>query len=398
MYQRTSATNKILELKKRIRGVAGGTSASKTISILMWLIQYAQTTEGEIISVVSESMPHLKRGAMRDFVNIMQEHGYFVDAQWNKSDFIYTFLRPDKPEWKPTIIEFFSADQPAKVRGPRRHILFLNEANNVPLETFTQLEIRTSKIIWLDWNPVSEFYWYTDILPAQDVDFLTLTYRDNEALAPSIVASIESRRSNRAWWKVYGEGQLGEVEARIYTGWQIIDEIPHEAKRERHWLDFGYSNDPAAMGAVYKYNGGLILDEILYRKGMTNAQLAEVLKNEDYALTIADSSEPKSIDEIASYGVSIVGADKGKDSILHGIQYVQGQRISVTKRSVNILKEYRNYLWMTDKNDKIINVPNDMMNHHMDGIRYAISNIKSLEYDADIEEPAWAQNGPTWAK
>lgn len=366
-YLPTSATHKIFSLRKRVRGIAGGTSASKTISILIWLIDYAQTTKGELLSVVSESFPHLKRGAMRDFINIMETQGYFDPNQWNKTDYIYTFP-------KGTRLEFFSADQPGKVRGPRRDILFVNEANNIPYETYTQLEVRTKKVIWCDWNPVNEFWWYTEVTPTQDVDFLTLTYKDNEALDQSIVQAIESRRGNKSWWQVYGLGQLGEVEGKIYRDWQVIDDIPHEARLERYGLDFGYSNDPSAIVALYKYNGGYILDEICFKKGLTNKQLADILLNQPQSLVIADSAEPKSIDEIMSYGVAIQPSKKGQGSVNQGISYVQDQRVSVTKRSLNILKEYRNYLWQTDKEGKIINVPEPGFDHAMDAVRYAIAS------------------------
>lgn len=381
-YQRTTATNKILELKKRIRGVAGGTSASKTVSIMMWLIDYAQTTDGELISVVSESLPHLKRGAIRDFLAIMEAHNYFDDARWNKSDYIYTFDRGSK-------IEFFSADQPYKVRGPRRDVLFINEANNVSYETFTQLEIRTNKIIWLDWNPVSEFWFYTDeqgkpnVIGRPDVDFITLTYRDNEALSQSIVNTIEMRRGNAGWWKVYGEGQLGEAEGRIYKDWLIIDEVPHEARLERYGLDFGYTNDPTACVAIYYYNGGYIWDEILYQRGLSNKQIADTLNNIPKALTIADSAEPKSIEELRTYGINVLPSVKGEGSILQGIQWVQSQRISVTKSSVNLLKEYRNYLWQQDKKDGVIkgNIPGVIWNHLLDAGRYAMSSLRVDDYN-----------------
>ena len=212
MYIRTTATNKLLSLRKRIRGISGGTSASKTISILLWLIDYAQSNNDQIISVVSETFPHLKRGAIRDFLSIMNELNYFVDSRWNKTDYVYTVETGSK-------IEFFSADQPGKVRGPRRDVLFINEANNVSYETYTQLEIRTKRIVWLDWNPVSEFWWYEEVLGKQDVDFITLTYKDNEALDPMIVQALEVRRNNKNWWRVYGKGMLGEAEGRI---WEII--------------------------------------------------------------------------------------------------------------------------------------------------------------------------------
>lgn len=366
---KTTATDKIFKLRKRIRGVSGGTSASKTISILLWCIQRAQTNQNELISVVSETFPHLKRGAMRDFLSIMEEHGYYKDDQWNKTDFIYTFPTGSK-------IEFFSADQPGKVRGPRRDILFINEANNISYEIYTQLEVRTKKIIWLDWNPINEFWWYSDVLPTTDSDFLTLTYKDNEGLSPEIVGAIESRRGNKNWWRVYGEGQLGDVEGKIYRDWQLIDDIPHEARLERRGLDFGYSNDPSALVDVYYYNGGYILDEQFYQKGLSNKQIADFINNLPKTLTIADSAEPKSIDEIKMYGVNIIPVVKGKDSVTQGIQFVQDQKISVTKRSTNIMREYRNYLWETDKDGKILNEPEHMYSHSMDAIRYAFDGLR----------------------
>ena len=352
--------------------MAGGTGASKTISILLWLIDYAQTHKNELISVVSESFPHLKRGAMRDFLNIMETHKYFKPDKWNKTDYTYTFETGSR-------IEFFSADQPGKVRGPRRDILFINEANNIPYETFTQLEVRTNKIIWLDWNPVAEFWFYTEVKDKDDVDFLILTYKDNEALDKNIVRAIESRKGNKNWWRVYGLGLLGEAEGRIYTDWKTIDEIPHEAKLKRYGLDFGYTNDPTAIVAIYYYNGGFILDEIMYKKGLSNRQIADVLLNQEDALVIADSAEPKSIDEIASYGVPVIGSQKGRGSVLQGIQYVQEQRISVTKRSLNLLKEYRNYLWLTDKEGKIINEPSPIFNHLMDAVRYGMESLEPVD-------------------
>ena len=378
-FQLTTATKKILRLHKRIRGVGGGTSASKTISILLWCIDYAQSTRNKIISVVSESMPHLKRGAIRDFLNIMNEHKYFEDSRWNKTDYIYTYPKGSR-------LEFFSVDQPGKVRGPRRDVLFINEANNISYETYTQLEVRTKKIVWLDWNPVSEFWWYTEISGKQDCDFITLTYKDNEALAPELAQALEVRKGNKNWWKVYGEGQLGEFEGRIYIGWQIIDEVPHEARLERYGLDFGYTNDPTASDAIYKYNGGIIIDEVIHQKGLSNKQIADIYQNLPKALVIADSAEPKSIDEIISYGISVLPSLKGQGSVLKGIQYVQDQHISITKRSINTIKEYRNYLWQTDKEGKIINEPDVIWNHHMDDIRYGINSLSIQDEEIDLPD------------
>lgn len=371
MYEATTATRKVASLRQRIRGIQGGTSASKTISILLILIDKAQSDEKPTLtSIVSESFPHLKRGVMRDFLNIMQGHSYFDDARWNRSDYTYTFETGSK-------LEFFSADQPSKVRGPRRDRLFMNECNNIPFEAFDQLEVRTKDEVWLDWNPTNEFWFYTDVLTKRtDVDHLTLTYKDNEALDPNIVASIEMRKGNKAWWQVYGLGQLGEVEGKIYKGWQQVDEIPHEARLERYGLDFGYSIDPTALVAIYSYNGGYIVDECLYMKGMSNKRIADVILNLPQALVIADSAEPKSIDELKEYGLNVLGAQKGQGSVNQGIQYVQDQKISVTQRSTKLWREYNNYLWKTDKDGKTVNVPEPGWDHALDALRYGMESLK----------------------
>jgi phage terminase large subunit len=173
-------------------------------------------------------------------------------------------------------------------------------------------------------------------------------------------------------------GEPSSSERKIYNDWAIIDELPHEARLERYGMDFGYSNDPTAIVAIYKYNGGFILDEITYQKGLSNKQIADILSNIDRALVIADSAEPKSIDEIRSYGINILPCVKGKDSINQGIQYVQDQRISVTKRSSNLIQEYNRYLWQVDKLDKIINVPEGGFDHCMDAIRYGLDSYKPV--------------------
>lgn len=317
---------------------------------------------------------------MRDFLDILQKHNYFKESHWNRTDYVYTFETGSR-------IEFFGVDMPDKVRGPRRDRLFINEANNVPYMAFDQLEVRTKESIWLDWNPTTEFWFYTEVLPhrKEDLEFITLTYKDNEALDQSVIQSIEARKHNKAWWTVYGLGQLGDVEGRIYKDWQIVSEIPHEARLERRGLDFGYSNDPTAIVDIYYYNGGYIIDEQLYQKGLSNKQIADFILNLPYpqALVKADSAEPKSIDEIKSYGVTIMPCTKGRDSIVHGIQYIQNQRISVTERSNNLIKEYRNYMWQMDKDGKIINVAEDYLNHCLDALRYGMEQLQEEDEDFD---------------
>lgn len=343
-------------------------------------IDYAQSHQGPgITSVVSESMPHLKKGALRDFKNIMQSHGYWKENLWNATDSIYTF----ETGW---MIEFFSVDQPDKVRGPRRDRLFGNECNNWKngLETFNQLEVRTKDSIFLDWNPSAEFWFYSDVLGQRDdVDHLIITYKDNEALPEEIVQSIESRKANKAWWQVYGLGLLGEIEGRIYTSWNIIETIPEYARLEIRGMDFGYSNDPTAVVDVWKYNGGYILDLQVYQKGLHNKQIADILKNLEQPNTtvIADSAEPKSIDEISSYGVPVFPAQKGPDSVKQGIQLIQSISMSMTKRSVELIKEYNNYVWLEDKDGKILNKPMPGNDHALDAARYAIQHLHPHQED-----------------
>ena len=394
-YKRVTATDKLLKLDKRIKAVAGGTSASKTISILLILIDKAivaaNNNDQLLISVVSESLPHLKRGAMRDFINIMEGHRYFKESQWNRSDFTYFF----SPNVK---MEFFGVDSQDKVRGPRRDILFMNEANNCKLEAFEQLEVRTRQEIWLDWNPTNEFWFYTDILEQreEDTDFITVTYKDNEALDENIIKSIEARKHNKSWWKVYGLGELGDVEGKIYKDWQIIDKIPHEARLERYGLDFGYANDPASLVAVYYYNGGYIVDELLHRTHMSNRQIADYVMNSasPNALIIADSAEPKSIAEMQEYGLNIIGANKGQGSVNQGIQWVQDQRMSVTKRSTNVIKAFRNYMWKTDRDGKILTIPSHYLSDAMDAIRYAMESLRPEE--EEDEEPVSGNITAIW--
>lgn len=372
-FRETTALRKILDMIQRLRIVQGGARAGKTIAILMILIDMAQTRDKEVISVVGESMPFLKRGPIRDFLRIMKEQGYYKDSRWNRSDFIYEFETG-------SIIEFFSADRSDKVRGPARNHLFINECNNVKYETYRQLALRTSGTIFLDFNPVTEFWVHTELMPKKKHDFVILTYKDNEALPGAIKEEIESHKDNKNFWRVYGQGLIGEIEGRIYTGWQIIKEIPFEARLEGYGLDFGYSVDPTAIVAVYYYNGGYILDEVCYRKGLLNKPIADILNALPSGLVIADSAEPKSIDEIKSYGVSILPADKtstkSKPYLKTSIDFVQNLKISVTERSINLIKEYRNYLWKTDKDGNTINEPEGGLDHALDAARYRLYSIK----------------------
>lgn len=337
---------------------------------MVWLIDYAQSTRNELLSVVSESFPHLEMGVMQDFQDIMKAQGYWVEERWHGTKHTYTFETGSR-------IQFFSVDTYGKAHGPRRDILFVNECNNLPYNIVDQLITRTRKIVWLDWNPSVSFWFYEEMQPHRnDIDFLTLTYKDNEALDEITIAEIESHKHNKMWWQVYGLGQLGDVEGKIYTGWRTLDNVPASAKLMRYALDFGYSNDPAAAVAIYKWNNAFVVDEIFYQRLMKHEEIATAFLNRsEQALVIADSSEPKSIDDLLSYKVNIIGAVKGPDTKNYGIKTVQDQKIYITKRSVNLRKEYRSYQWMRDRNGKQLDEAEDGFDHALDALRYGIVSI-----------------------
>ena len=373
MIKLTTAAEKLLDLKERIKVVQGGTSASKTFSILMILIDRAQTNKNLTIHVISESYPHLRDGAIKDFKTILLGRNYWEDDRWNKTEKEYSFETG-------TTIKFLSIDKLGKAHGPRRDILFLNEANNVEWQIVDQLMARTRGDIWIDYNPSSEFWFHEHIKDSLPHDFIILNYKDNEALDQTVVEYIESKREDKNWWTVYGLGHLGEIEGRVYTGWKTIQEIPEEARLVRYGLDFGYSNDPTAIVEIYKYNDGFILNEIRYMKGLQNSEIADFMKNREKALIIADSAEPKSIDELKLHGLDIIGAEKGPGSINRGIDFVKDQRIQVTISSYYLLKEYNAYLWKTDtKTGKHINEVIGGNDHLLDAIRYGLSSLKVNE-------------------
>lgn len=367
-FKLTTVIKKIRKLDKFVKGVQGGTSAGKTFGILPILIHIAAKYSNTEISIVAESIPHLKRGAMKDFKKIMIATHRYLDMRWNASDFKYTFANG-------SVIEFFSADNDAKLRGARRDYLYMNECNNMTFHAYTELASRTKKGVYLDWNPVNEFWFHTELQGDDDVDFLIVNYKDNEACPESALnfilkAKEKSKTSTywENWYRVYGLGEIGNLEGVIFDNWKTIDTIPSEANLLGIGLDFGYTNDPTAIVEVYNWNGKRILNEICYRTGMVNSDIAKVLPN--YVPIYADSSEPKSIEEIRRHGKTIKGVTKGKDSINFGIQVMQQQEYLVTSKSTNIIKEFRNYTWDKDKQGNKLNKPVDFQNHICDAIRY----------------------------
>lgn len=370
MFIRTTAINKIKALTKFVKGIQGGTSAGKTFGVLPILIDIAAKNKLTEISVVAESIPHLKRGAMKDFKKIMKETGRWFDSRWNATDFKYTFANGSE-------IEFFSADNDAKLRGARRDYLYMNEANNMVFHAYTELASRTKLGVYLDWNPTNEFWFHTELQNDDDVDFIIVNYLDNEACPESALNFINKAKEKAKtssywdnWYRVYGLGELGILEGVIFENYEIIDNIPAEAKLIGYGLDFGYSNDPTALVAVYDYDGKIICDECIYSTSLLNSDIINLMTQDKRLPIWADSAEPKSIEEIRRAGFNIKPVVKGADSITFGISVLQEKEMLITKSSINLIKELRAYSWDSDKTGKKLNKPIDNMNHAMDALRY----------------------------
>lgn len=350
----------------------GGTRSGKTYSLMSLFVSVAvNSSKRRIIDVVSESLPHLKRGALNDIDEILSNEGLNEDVDYtlNRSDHIYTFNSG-------TQIRFFSADDWGKVKGSRRDVLFINECNRVNWEIYRQLAVRTTECIFLDWNPDSEFWYELKGLQGKDNTFeIHSTYKDNPFLTELQVQEIESNKGDENWWRVYGLGLTGMHQGLIYQNWEQCDKIPDGARLIGYGLDFGFVNDPTAIVAVYLHDGKLWIDELCYEKGLTNDKIAVKLMACEGDI-VADSAELKSITEIYNYGIhSIEPAIKGQDSIRMGIQVLHRYKLMVTKRSLNIINELRNYKWKEDKiTGEQRNEPIDAWNHALDALRYLAIN------------------------
>lgn len=364
----------------------GGTSSSKTYSILQLLIQIAMvTTKPLIISVVSESLPHLKRGCIRDFTNIMGRS--WDDRRFNHTDFIYNFGLAK--------IEFFSADEPSKMRGGRRDILFLNEANNIDYETYRELDVRTKHFTFLDWNPVSEFWAHEHgLLSHPENAYIHSTYQDALAVLPhEVVERIEAEKERDPnWWNIYGMGRLGKITGLIYPYFEQCTTLP-ESGQEFYGLDFGYSTDPTALVHCLLTGDLLYCEELIYEAGMTNdaiaMRMAELGVRKHHAEIFADAAEPKSIAEIHRYGFNIKPCLKGPDSVEYGHQRLRQYTQFWTKASLNAIKEQRNFRYVPDKNGKLTDKTTHNFSHLMDARRYALmgyvhrARVKLWEEDND---------------
>lgn len=370
-------TNKVfghlVRSDKRITVEQGGTRSGKTYNILLWIIFfYTDRNKGKVITICRKSFPSLRASVMRDFFEILKQHGLYFEELHNRSNHEY-YLNGN-------LVEFISLDQPQKIRGRKRNLLYINEANELFYEDWQQLIFRTDGKVILDYNPSDAFHWiYDRVIPRDDCDFYQTTYKDNKFLDPTIIAEIERLRdTDEDYWRVYGLGERGLSRATIFQFG--TNDIPESASLLAYGMDFGFTNDPTTLVAAYEHNGGLYLDELVYRTGMTNNDIANVFSSlsiDRRSEVYADSAEPKSIEELYRRGFNVKPTIKGADSVNAGIDIMKRYKLYVTPRSSNLRKEMENYKWTEDKNGNLLNKPVDAFNHAIDAARYAIFNKKS---------------------
>lgn len=374
---RTPVYDRLLDaIAKTSRFVSscGGTRSGKTYANLEAIYKIAcADTSPTVTSVVSETFPHLKRGAIRDFQDVLGDH--WDDRCWSRGESIYTLPNG-------SIIEFFSADAPAKVHGPARDRLFLNEVQSIPWETARQLLVRTRGLVLMDYNPVCSFWANEQIETRDNCVRIHSTYKDNPFLTPEQIAEIEANQRDRNWWQVYGEGKVGTLEGLIYS-FEQVDELPDAAGLREVWgMDFGFTHDPTAIVRILADTGRRIayIDEIAYSTGMLNADISAALMAAGARPGVriwADAADPKSIAEIGNATrLSVQACDKGAPvrsaKRQFQIQWMQGWQLRPTKRSLNWIKEARNYTWAKDRDGNFTGYPVEAWDHLMDATRYAL--------------------------
>lgn len=366
-----------------IKVIQGGMSSGKTFGILTLLISYAQTYKDCVITVIGLSYGHLKDGAVRDFRRILEEVNLWEPEKFNRSELTYYFDNG-------SIIEFRSVDKMG-AHGPRRDVLFVNEANGISYDVFDQLSSRTRDFSIIDYNPSAKF-WAHELVEKrpEDTSFLILTYKDNEALGTREIANIEAHKPKEGeepsnWWVVYGLGQIGSLEGNVYSGWEEMDaeKIDANGKLIRYGLDFGFSNDETALVAIYEMQDGRTgIIEKLYRKGLLNSQYAPLFRElgvDENVLIVADSARPEAIAEIKAGGFRIIGAEKSSGSVIRGIDRVSERQIVYS--GDNLKREYLSYAWRKKRTGEILDEPQDGNDHLMDALRYAIDDLNRQRFD-----------------
>lgn len=379
-FEVTTALRKMLAMTKRYKVVQGATSSGKTYGIIPILIDRCLATPRLKATVVAETIPAVKDGAVQIFQDFMHDEGRWKDEQWIGNPMEYKFLNG-------SVIQFKSFDTVGKAKAAgKRQLLFLNEANHIEYPIADALMIRSDEV-WIDFNADAEFWAHTEILKQPFADFLKLTYLDNEAIPQATLETMLYRKSLAEaednagqrgywwnWWQVYGLGEVGNLQGVVFNNWQQVDFIDRSrAKFLALGLDFGFTNDPTALVAMYEMDGELYAEELIYQTGLTNSDIAARMKDLGIGRSweiVADSAEPKSIEELRRMGFNIQGVTKGPDSIRNSIDILQRYRINVTKASTNLISELRTYQWATDRQGRQTGVPIDAQNHSIDALRY----------------------------
>ncbi len=365
----------LCESKKRYIVEQGGTRSGKTFNILIWLIVEAYHRKGLIVSIVRKTFPSLRTSVMRDFFQILEDMGLYDVAFHNKTESTYKI--------NGGFFEFISVDTPQKIRGRKRHICFVNEANEITKEDYFQLNIRTTERMVLDFNPSEDFWIYNEIVPRKDCDFHITTYKDNPFLPDTLVKEIERLKDvDEFYWKVYGLGQKAMIRGVVLTNWEAKDFTAEDYTLKGYGMDFGFTNDPTTLIEVREQHGELWVRELIWSVGLTNQDIAVRLRDLNVSNDIvADSAEPKSIVELTREGFNVRGATKGQDSIRAGIDLLRRYKINVHSSSVNLIKELKSYKYKQDANGEFSNVPVDKFNHGIDALRYYVfTNMNGSGY------------------
>lgn len=354
---------------KKIIVEQGGTRSGKTYNILLWIIfHYCGKNQGKTITIARKTFPAVRSSVMRDFLEILKGVDLYREENHNKSSHEY-MLNGNR-------VEFISMDQPQKIRGRKRDLAFLNEANELTFEDWQQIVFRTSDRIVLDYNPSDTFHWiYDRVITRDDADFYQTTYLDNPFLDDTIIDEIERlKETDEHYWRVYGLGERGTNRAQVFQ-FTTIQKIPDTAKFLSYGLDFGFTNDPSALIGCYQEGNNLYFQEMLYSTNLTNQDLDKEFRKLEvgrYDEIFGDSAEPKSIEELHRMGWNIKPTAKGSDSVNAGIDMLKRYKIHIL--GANLMKEMENYKWMEDKNGNLLNKPEDKWNHLIDAMRYGVYN------------------------
>ena len=358
---------------KKIVVEQGGTRSGKTYNIILWIIfEYCARNRDKVITICRKSFPSLRATVLRDFMGILQANNLYSEKFHNKSNSEYYLFG--------NLVEFVSLDQPQKIRGRKRDMLFINEGNELFFEDWQQLIFRTRERIVLDFNPSDEYHWiYDKVLTREDCDFHRTTYLDNPFIEESIKLEIERLRdTDEQYWQIYGLGERASSRSTVFR-YNEVSNIPEDAELVAYGMDFGYTNDPTTLVSVYTKEHNLYVKEHLYRTAMTTSDIHKFLLDEDLDSKpiYADSAEPRLIAELRRMGHNIFPSLKGRDSVNAGIDLLKRYKINILSTSSNAIMEFRNYKWKEDKAGTLLNIPVDTFNHIIDPCRYATYSILS---------------------